>query len=104
MSLERVLLALFAAFVLLAGVACFVAPASFAQQAGLTATPSGLTEIRAFYGGFQLGFGCFLFWCIRDSTLTVAGLVLEAFAVGGVGMARVLGMLIDRSFSRRRAC
>ena len=94
MSLDRVVLALSSAFVLLAGVACIVAPASFAQQAGLSAAPSALTEIRAFYGGLQVGIGCFLIWCIRQRTLTFAGLLLVAFAVGGAGIARVLGMLI----------
>jgi hypothetical protein len=33
----------------LAGVACVVAPASFAQQAGLSVMPSVLTDIRARY-------------------------------------------------------
>ena len=97
MSLDRVVLALSSAFVLLAGVACVVAPASFAQQAGLSPTPSALTEIRAFYGGLQVGMGCFLIWCIRQRSLTFAGLLLVAFGVGGAGMARVLGMLIDRA-------
>ncbi len=97
MSLDRVVLALSSAFVLLAGVACIVAPASFAQQAGLSTAPSALTEIRAFYGGLQVGIGCFLIWCIRQRTLTFAGLLLVAFAVGGAGIARVLGMLIDQA-------
>ncbi len=97
MSLDRVVLALSSAFVLLAGVACVVAPASFAQQAGLSAAPSALTEIRAFYGGLQVGIGCFLIWCIRQRTLIFAGLLLVAFVVGGAGIARVLGMLIDQA-------
>ena len=97
MSLDRVVLALSSAFVLLAGVACIVPPASFAHQAGLSAAPSALTEIRAFYGGLQVGIGCFLIWCIRQRTLTFAGILLVAFAVGGAGIARVLGMLIDQA-------
>ena len=51
MSFDRGVLAFLGAFVLLAGLACLVAPASLAQQAGWSATPGGLTEIRAFYGG-----------------------------------------------------
>ena len=97
MSLDRVVLALSGAFVLLAGVACVVGPASFSKQAGLSATPSALTEIRAFYGGLQVGVGCFLIWCVRQRTLTFAGLLLVAFAVGGAGVARALGMLIDQA-------
>ncbi len=96
MSLDRVVLALSSAFVLLAGISCLVAPASFAQQAGLAAAPSALTEIRAFYGGLQIGIGCFLFWCIRQRTLTFAGLLLVGLAVGGAGMGRGFGMLVDQ--------
>ena len=96
MSFDRVVLALNAAFVLLAGLACVLWPASLAQQAGLSVTPSTLTEIRAFYGGLQVGTGCFLFWCIRGQETTFAGLLLVALGVGGAGMARVLGMLVDR--------
>ena len=97
MSFERALLAFLAAFVLVAGVATLVAPASVLQHAGLSATASGTTEIRAFYGGLQVGLAGFLFWCLRERTLIFAGLLLEALVVGGVGIARVLGMLIDRA-------
>ena len=97
MPLDRVVLALASAFVLLAGLACLFGPASFAQQAGLSATPSALTEIRAFYGGLQVGVGCFLIWCIRQRTLTFVGLLLVALAVGGAGIARAFGMLIDQA-------
>jgi hypothetical protein len=41
--------------------------------------------------------GCFLIWCVRQRTLTFAGLLLVAFAVGGAGVARALGMLIDQA-------
>ncbi len=95
MSFARVVLALSSAFVLLAGVACLVAPESFTQQAGLPATASALTEIRAFYGGLQVGIGCFLIWCVRQRALTLAGLLLVGLAVGGAGIARAFGMLID---------
>jgi hypothetical protein len=96
MSFERVVLVVAGAFALLAGVACLVAPASFAAQAGLTTTPSGLTEIRAFYGGLQVGLGCFLIWCSRQQRLILEGLLLVVFTVGAIGLARVLGILIDR--------
>jgi hypothetical protein len=59
MSLGRAVLALNGAFCVLAGVACVVAPASLALQAGLSTAPSALTEIRAFHGGLLVGVGCF---------------------------------------------
>lgn len=97
MSFDRGVLAFLGAFVLLAGLACLAAPASFAQQAGWSATPAGLTEIRAFYGGLQVGLGCFLIWCSRHLALILPGLFVEGFVVGGIGIARSLGMIVDRA-------
>jgi len=96
MSFERVVLALNAAFVLFSGVSCLFGPASLAQQAGLSVVPRALTEIRAIYGGLNIGLGSFLIWCLRHRELTFAGLLAVAFGVGGVGVARVFGMLMDR--------
>ena len=96
---DRVLLAVLTAFVLLAGIGCLVAPASFAEQAGYSATPGSLTEIRAFYGGLQLGIGLFLAWCLRVPDRVPHGLLLGALAVGGAGVARGLGVVIDRAAS-----
>lgn len=96
MSLDRTVLAVSSAFVLLAGIACVLAPANFAEQAGLSAAPQNLTEIRAFYGGLQIGVGCFLIWCLRERTRTFVGLLLVGLAVGGAGLGRALGMLLDR--------
>ncbi len=97
MSLERILLAVLAAFVLLAGVGCLVAPSLFAQQAQFQTTPSALTEIRAFYGGLQFGIGLFLVWCLRTPSRTSQGLLLIGLAVGGAGLARMFGILYDHA-------
>ena len=97
MSFERVLLAVLAAFVLLAGVGCLVAPSLFAQQAQFQTTPSALTEIRAFYGGLQFGIGLFLVWCLRTPSRTSQGLLLIGLAVGGAGLARMFGILFDHT-------
>jgi hypothetical protein len=96
MSLDRVVLALNGVFCLLAGIASIVAPASLAQQAGLSVVPSALTEIRAFHGGLLVGIGCFQLWCVREQMLTFAGLLMVALSVGGAGVARLLGMFVDR--------
>ena len=97
MSFDRLLLALLTVFVLLAGLGCIIAPGSFAQQVGFSATASGTTEIRAFYGGLQLGIGSFLIWCLREAARIRTGLFLGAFAVGGAGVARALGMVLDQA-------
>ena len=95
MSFDRGALAILTAVVLLSGLGSVVAPSSLTQQAGLVATPSGLTEIRAFYGGLQIGVGLFLLWCLRQQAMIPAGLLLVGLAVGGAGIARVLGMAVD---------
>ena len=94
MALDRVVLALNAAFAFVSGVACVVAPETLAQQIGMSVIPTVSTEIRAFYGGQLIGVGLFLMWCMRRADLTVVGLVLIAISVGGVGLARTLGMLV----------
>lgn len=94
---DRILLAVLTAFVLLAAIGCLVAPASFAQQAGYSTTPSALTEIRAFYGGLQLGIGLFLAWCLRVPDRVLHGLLLGALAVGGAGLARTFGVVMDQA-------
>ena len=56
----------------------------------------GSRTAGAFHGGLLVGVGCFQVWCIRQTASTFAGLLMVALSVGGVGVARVLGMLIDR--------
>jgi hypothetical protein len=96
-SFDRGVLILLAVFVLVAGLASFASPASLAQQAGWSATPGGLTEIRAFYGGLQVGLGCFLAWCARRPERLLSGLLAAGFAVGGIGIARALGLFLDEA-------
>ena len=96
MDVGRIVLALNGAFCVLAGLACIVAPASLAEQAGLSLVPSALTEIRAFHGGLLLGLGCFQLWCTRRRAWTFAALLMVGLSVGGAGIARAFGMLVDR--------
>jgi len=96
-SLDRAVLAVSAAFVLLAGFGCLVAPGGFAQQVGFQTAPSSLTEVRAFYGGLQIGIGVFLVWCLRRPPHVSLALLLVALAVGGAGLARAFGMLFDHT-------
>lgn len=100
MSFDRIVLVVAGGFVFLAGVACLASPQSFVLQAGLSATAGGLTEIRAFYGGLQIGLGCFLLWCSRQQNLVVAALILVGSTVGAIALARVVGMLIDQAPTR----
>ena len=45
------------------GVAITAAPAAVLAGVGITGSPAGLVELRAFYGGLELGLGTFLLIC-----------------------------------------
>ena len=96
----RIFLALSALVWLPYGIYCFVDPTMLDLAAGLSfASPTGSTEIRAMYGGLQIGIG----------VLCVAGLWTPAWRstalrtllvlVGGLFATRVLGLAIDGSLS-----
>ena len=84
-----------AAIFVVAGLSYVVSPAWLTQATGISAEASGLTDIRANYGGFQLGFGVFLVWCARSRVST--GLLLTALVLGAVLLSRVAGLLTDGS-------
>ncbi len=84
-----------AAIFVVAGLSYLISPASLTQATGVSADASGLTDIRANYGGFQLGFGVFLVWCARARVST--GLLLTALVLGAVLLSRVAGLLTDGS-------
>ncbi|MFT6400156.1 MAG: hypothetical protein ACJAYU_004926 [Bradymonadia bacterium] len=52
-------------------------------------------EIRAFYGGLELGFGAFLLLAARRHSWQVPALVGAAMLLGGAGTTRVVGQLLE---------
>ena len=79
------------------GLAYLFAPAEMASPAGLAADAGGLTDIRATYGGFQVGIAVFLVW-LSWSQLSSA-LLLIAVVFGAILISRVTGLLIDGSLT-----
>lgn len=57
--------------------------------------PEGFTDLRASYGGFQLGMAGFLGWCLRDPARIGAGLTAFAFLVAALAACRLFGLLVD---------
>jgi len=61
--------------------------------------PSGVTDVRATYGGFQIGMGLFLFWTAMAEERVRGGLLLVLFSIGAVGASRSMGVMLDGDFS-----
>ena len=57
---------------------------------------SARTDFAATYGGFQLGFGCFLLTCTRSPAWIEPGLVAAAAALAGFAGIRTLGIVASR--------
>jgi len=82
---------------LVTGLAFTVAPESMFAAVGLD-VPSGapLTELRAVYGGLEVGVGIFLALCARRGGVAVElGLVLSFLMLGSLATYRGIGMGID---------
>jgi hypothetical protein len=82
------------------GAVMLVSPQAAMANLGLS-VPDGpaTTEIRAFYGGLELGLGMLLLAALQKIQYRRAGLVLGCVTYGSIAGARALGMLIDRSSS-----
>ena len=88
-----------AAILLIFGVIYLLSPATLAAKAGITANNSGLTDIRATYGGFQIGFAIFLFWSSMARERFSSALAATAMIFFSVGAARGFGVIVDGELS-----
>jgi len=71
-------------------------PSLMAGPMGIAATsPAGTNDLRATYGGFQLGMAAFLWWSLREPSRYGAGLVALAAVIGGLGVCRAIGLVVD---------
>ncbi len=78
------------------GVVCFAAPAAMLRGFGIElSTPDALTEVRATYGGAQLGVAAFLAYSSRHQSFFEPALLLFALMMGGFAASRIAGVLID---------
>lgn len=80
------------------GVAFLLAPAELGGWVHLGVDhPVARTELRAFYGGLEVGLAVFLLICARGQRWVAPGLLAAALACGCTAAARVVGMAVDRS-------
>lgn len=59
----------------------------------------GEIELRAFYGGMEIGLGAFLIACAMRPDWQVAGLWLVLAANGGTAFARLIGIGLSGTFT-----
>jgi hypothetical protein len=71
-------------------------PESLASAVGWTLEGANArVEVRAFYGGLELGIGIFLCGCALRRARVDLGLWAVAWMTGGAGLARGAGLLLD---------
>lgn len=81
------------------GVAIVAAPEAVLGGVGITGTPAGVVELRAFYGGLELGLAAFLLACAAKPAWRQPGLWLVALGNGGIAAARLLGIALSGEFT-----
>ena len=95
MTLGRWVLALSCLPFLGIGVAFLGWPAAMASRVGLSlADALADNDVRAVYGGLQLGIGSFLASCATRPDWEVPGLVAALLAFGGLAAARVVSLAV----------
>lgn len=94
-AFPAVVIALCALGFLAFGLWLLLDPAGPLGKLGIQATDRvGLIELRAFYGGMEIGLGLFLAACLWRPEWQGAGLWLVLLANGGAGLARLLGLFL----------
>lgn len=91
---EKLFLYAAAGLYLLFAILYFIFPAALTEPMGLTASNIGLADIRAVYGGFQLGLAIFLFWSTQEEDRIYPGLLITVLTTGGVALMRVIGVIM----------
>lgn len=94
MSLPRAVLALTALAFLGFGAGFALWPVPLAAVVDIQLPSStARVDFAASYGGFELGFGCFLLLCLRRPAWIEAGLWAGALALGGFAVVRLVSLI-----------
>ncbi len=93
MTLARTWLRLSAVIFFGFGAWLTVCPEALESLQVTTRGPVGAVELRAFYGGLELGIGAFLLLASRRRTWVEPALWLAALSMGGLALVRGVAML-----------
>jgi hypothetical protein len=82
------------------GLYCLVQPEFLAEAAGVTGTnATGVTELRAMYGGLQAALGVLALVAALRVDLERTALIAIAFLAGGLFVGRLYGVITDGGLS-----
>ncbi len=91
----KLLIGIVAGILGLSGLLALFGPGITGESSGLNPSLAGLTEIRATYGGFHLGFVAFLAWCCFSTERYRYALLSIALMMGSAALGRLIGLAID---------
>lgn len=94
-SCDRALILIAALITAGFGVWLLINPMALAGVGIPADSPIARVEIRAMYGGLELGIAAFLLWCAAVPAWRRVGLVAAALMVGGIALGRGLGILLE---------
>ena len=95
MHLSSVSLSLAAVAFVGAGLAFVAAPGLLALVDLVPTTATARSDVRAVFGGLELGVGAWLALCVRRPAWHRPALVAQALAFGGLAAARLLSLGLD---------
>jgi hypothetical protein len=78
------------------GVWLLVRPQALRGVGVVAENADGRAELRAMYGGVELGIAAFLGLCLLRPDFTEAGLWLQLLALGGLAVGRLLGISMEK--------
>ena len=84
-------------FFVLFGLSFVLAPGSSAELiiGSIPASPSGMIDMRATYGGFGLAIGVLFGLCARSFELALLGLRFSLALYSGILLGRIVGIFLD---------
>lgn len=95
--LLQILVALAAVVYAAIGIWALVDPLGLLTDVGVAVSDDrGIVELRAMYGGLQLGMAAFLLWSLTTTERTHTALVASTLTLGGLGGVRTLTWLALR--------
>ena len=96
MLFARILLAVQAIAFLGLGLAYFTRPEQMANLSGmLLMAPAAITDVRAWYGGLQVGLAAYLLMAMSRVDLARAALTLMVLLFSALALARIGGLWLD---------